>query len=184
MPEQINTSTPQRTRRPGQRMTAVQRKATQEVFLQAFSMTANVRASCLKAGIDRSLVYQWQEHDDAFSFKFKQAELDANDMIRGELFRRAVQGVDEPVISVGKLVYVEDKNKKMVPLTIKKYSDSLLSLLAKARMPEFRDQSKVDVNAQVTTQSAGTLNIDTRNMTQEELSQLKALAMSMKARQG
>ncbi len=147
MSEDNGTTTPQRTRRRGQRLTKQERAIAQEEFLKAFANTANVRAACMKAGINRNTVYQWAEHDENFSFAFKQAELDANDMIRGELFRRAVQGVDEPVVSVGKLVYVQDeKTKQMKPLTIKKYSDTLLALLAKARMPEFRDKSTLDVN--------------------------------------
>lgn len=149
MGDDIHTSTPHaRKRRPGQRMTADERRATQEKFLKSFSMTANVRAACMAAGIDRTLVYQWAEHDEAFSLKFKQAELDANDVVRAELFRRAVQGVEEPVVSMGKLVYVEDEKKKgqMKPLTVRKYSDQLLSLLAKARMPEFRDKQQVEMS--------------------------------------
>ena len=146
MPDNTDRLTPQRTRRQGQRMSKEQRKIAQEEFLKAFANTANVRAACMKAGISRNTVYQWAEHDEAFSFKFQQASLDADDMIRGELFRRAVQGVDEPVVSVGKLVYHDGK-----PLTVKKYSDSLLALLAKARMPEFRDKQQLDINTNVNT---------------------------------
>ena len=128
-------------------MSATERKQAQEVFLQSFSMTANVRAACMKAGIDRSTVYRWQEHDTEFSVRFKQAELDANDLIRGELFRRAVQGYEKPVVSMGKQVFVEEElpNGKKVykPLMERVYSDNLLSLLAKARMPEFRDKTTI-----------------------------------------
>lgn len=147
-----NTSTPLRTsrRRNGQRMSAVERKATQEVFLQAFALTANVRAACMKAGIDRSTVYQWQEHDEFFSLRFKQAELDANDVIRAEMFRRAVQGVEKPMVSMGKVVYTTDEQGKPKPMMVREYSDSLLSLLAKARMPEFRDKQQVEVSGSLT----------------------------------
>jgi hypothetical protein len=136
-----------RKRRPGQRLTADERKTAQKTFLDAFSMTANVRAACLKAGISRNTVYEWQEHDDTFSFQFKQATEDANDMIRAELFRRAVQGYDKPLVSMGKVVYGQDGK----PLNERVYSDQLLSLLAKARLPEFKEKQQIDLNAQITT---------------------------------
>lgn len=142
MPSNNDRMTPPRThkRRQGQRLTATERKETQAIFLQAFSMTANVRAACLKAKVSRNTVYQWAEHDETFSIEYKQAELDANDMVRAELFRRAVQGYDKPLVSVGKVVY--DKDGK--PMTERVYSDSLLSLLAKARLPEFKDKQHIE----------------------------------------
>jgi hypothetical protein len=121
-------------------MTPDERQKAKEVFLQAFAMTANVRAACIRAGIDRSQVYRWQEHDETFSMQFKQASEDANDVIRAELFRRAVQGIEKPVVSLGRVVYGKDEK----PLMERVYSDSLLSLLAKARMPEFRDKQQLE----------------------------------------
>jgi hypothetical protein len=93
----------------------------------------------MKAGISRNTVYEWQEKDETFGFKFRQASEDANDLIRGELFRRAVQGYEKPVVSVGKQVFVDGK-----PLMERVYSDNLLSLLAKARMPEFREKQQIE----------------------------------------
>lgn len=135
-----------RVRRPGQHLTPEERKVAQETFLKSFALTANVRAACMKAGVSRETIYQWQEHDDAFGILFRQASSDANDLIRAELFRRAVQGVEEPVVSSGKLVYIEDERGQKKPLTKKVYSDQLLSLLAKARMPEFRERQRVEMS--------------------------------------
>lgn len=183
MPDNLYTSTPQtRKRRQGQRMTTEERKQAQEKFLKSFSMTANVRAACMAAGIDRSLVYQWAEHSEEFSIRFKQASLDADDLIRGELFRRAVQGVEKPVVSMGKVVYVEDEKNKPKPLMERVYSDQLLSLLAKSRMPEFREKTQLDVNANVNAHvhSANTITIDTRSLSAEQLARLKAFALEMK----
>lgn len=149
MTEHFNTSTPHtRKRRQGQRLTKEQKRIAQEQFLESFSVTANVRAACMLAGIDRTLIYYWQEHDEHFSLKFHMAVQEANDVIRAELFRRAVQGYEKPVVSMGKVVYGSDG----VPLTERVYSDQLLSLLAKARMPEFRDKQQVDVHANTNAQ--------------------------------
>lgn len=149
MSEDINTSTSTRAmRRPGQRLTSEEKRKAQDKFLKTFANTANLRAAAMQAGVDRKTIYTWLEKDEQFSFKYHQAEAEANDAIRGEIWRRAIQGVEEPVVSVGKLVYVEDEKEKgkMKPLTVRKYSDNLLALLAKARMPEFRDKQSVEMS--------------------------------------
>lgn len=155
MPKSDSMTPYMRKRRPGQRPTAEERKIAQETFLQVFAVTANVRAACMKAGISRNTVYEWQEKDEQFGFKFRQASEDANDLIRGELFRRGVQGYDKPVVSMGKQVFVEEElpsgKKVYKPLMERMYSDNLLSLLAKARMPEFREKQQFDVNTTNTT---------------------------------
>ncbi len=156
MPEHFNGSTPQRThRRRGQTMSKEERKQAQETFLAAFALNANVMLSCRKAGIDRTLVYKWCEHDTEFNIRFKQAELDANDMIRGAIYQRGVQGVEKPALSMGKVVYeevpggIDEEGKPIVkrkPLMLREYSDSLLALLAKARMPEFREKQQLEMS--------------------------------------
>jgi len=180
MADKNNTPTPPRAmRRQGQRFTKEQRVAAQEKFLRTFSMTANVRAACMSVGIDRSTVYAWQEHDPDFSFKFNIASEEANDVIRAELFRRAVQGIDKPVVSMGKMVYHDGK-----PLTERVYSDSLLSLLAKSRMPEFRDKQKVEHSGP----DGGPISIkrdpNLQLLTDEELAQAQRIALQLSHRQG
>jgi len=173
-----DTTTPSRAlRRNGVRLTKEQRIDAQEKFLRTFSMTANVRAACMSAGIARSTMYAWQETDQEFSLKFNIASEEANDVIRAELFRRAVQGYEKPVVSMGNMVYNDGK-----PLMERVYSDSLLSLLAKSRMPEFRDKQSMDLNATVNGKidSENTLHIDVRALNADQLASLKALAVGMK----
>lgn len=179
-PERINTSTPNtRKRRQGQRMTAEERAQTQAKFLESFAKTANVRAACMDAGIDRSLVYQWAEHNDEFSLRFKQAELDANDVIRAELYRRAIEGTEKPVVSMGRVA--RDEEGKI--LMIREYSDNLLALLAKSRMPEFREKTQVDVNAQVNHQG-GELARELRMLSNDQYAQFKSWVLAAKEKQG
>lgn len=97
--------------------------------------------SCHEAGIDRTTVYRWLEHDEAFSVRYHLAEQDAADVVRAAIVRRGIHGYEVPVVSQGKIVMHNGK-----PLTERKYSDACLLALAKARVPEFRD--KVDVNMQ------------------------------------
>jgi hypothetical protein len=99
----------------------------QDNFLKAFAVSGNVRQACLRAGVDRSTIYAWKRDDEAFAERYKLAEDDVNDRLRAEMWRRAMKGVRKPVYQGGKQVGF-----------IREYSDGLISLLAKAHMPEFR----------------------------------------------
>ena len=189
-------------RRGGQHPTPEERSVIQEAFLTSFSRTANVSTSCQVANIDRTTIYRWLKEDEVFEERYREAELVACDVLRQEVFRRAVDGVPEPVISMGKLVYKEvpvlDENgqqrydikgKPMMrptePLTVPRYSDALLTLLVKSKMPEFRD--KVDLTASgsinVAAVSAHQLTIDVRNMNADELAEVRRIAQAMKDRE-
>src|SRR6266567_3798864 len=102
----------------------------QAAFLDAYAEHANILLSAQKAGISRKTVYTWLEHDETFSFAFNQAKEDAKDVIRGEIYRRAIEGWDEPVWGPNALKGV-----------VRKYSDTLLIFHAKMLMPEYRDKS-------------------------------------------
>lgn len=150
MSEHLDNLTPPRAmRRPGQHLCDDEREAIQEKFLQILSRTANIRAACKAAGISRPMVYYWQEHDAEFSMRFNIANQEANDLLLAAAWERSVKGTEKPVVSMGKQVFVTKKVKgKEVekPLMERVYSDNLLALLMKARMPEFRDKQQVDLH--------------------------------------
>ncbi|SRR6266567_2967011 len=149
MPEQFNNSIPPRAiRRPGQHLTEAEREVAQEKFLQVLSKTANIRAACKAIGVDRGTVWYWQEHDAEFSMRFNIANQEANDLLLAAAWERGVKGTEKPVVSMGKQVFVEKKVRDRIekkPLMERVYSDNLLALLMKARMPEFRDKQQVDL---------------------------------------
>ena len=120
--------------------------AAQDVFLVTFRQTGNVSASCRKANVERSAIYRWLEHDTAFTVRYHEAEADAQDVLRGEAFRRAVLGWDEPAVSAGKVVIDPETGR---PLMIRKHSDAVLLAMLKARVPEYRDRSEVDVRGEL-----------------------------------
>jgi len=151
-------------------------KDRQRLFLDAYAVHANIKLSAEAAGIHRSTVYDWQEHDEDFAFAFNLAKEDARDTLRAEIFRRAKEGWDEPVYQFGQYAG-----------TVRKYSDTLLIFHAKMLMPEYRDKSTVDVNANVNTHVSGALTLtkdDLRALTDEELAKVRALLANAKARQG
>ena len=108
-----------------------------ERFLKVYALCGNVTTAAKAAGIGRATVYVWAEHDDAFAQAMRQAELEATDVLEQEAWRRARDGVAEPVYQHGKLVG-----------TVQRFSDALLVFLLKSRAPErFRD--RIDVGGQV-----------------------------------
>lgn len=105
------------------------KKERQKLFLAEFAQNANVLLSAKRAGIDRTTVYVWLEHDEDFSFAFNQAKEDAKDVLRAEIYRRAVEGWEESLVSAGKFMG-----------KVRRYSDTLLIFHSKALMPEYRDK--------------------------------------------
>lgn len=168
-PKHVRTS----PRGQGQKLTKEETIEIQEKFLEAFSVTANVRSACMQVGVDRSTIRSWEDKDEAFAVRYKDAKDDANDLVREELHRRAMEGYDKPLVSWGKLVY--DEEGKVA--TEKVYSDNLLSLLARARLPEFREKQSID---SIQVDNINVLTIDTRSLSPDQLIALKSLASNMK----
>ena len=113
-------------------------KARQKLFLEAYAEQCNVLLAARSAGINRVTVYRWLEHDEDFSFAYNQAKEDAKDTLRAEIYRRAVEGWDEPVYQLGKYRGV-----------VRKYSDTLLIFHSKALMPEYREKQSLEVTTGV-----------------------------------
>lgn len=129
-----------------------QRLKKQIRFLASYRKTGNIKHSCEYAGINRQTFYDWRENDTIFAAHLVEAEKDADDTLEYAGYDRAVTGVPSYVVSQGKIVYedvpvlddqgdpVLDKHgnptyKRGKPLIERKYSDSLLTTLLKARLP-------------------------------------------------
>jgi len=181
-------------------MNAAERKAKQQAFLDALSGCVSIKEACRTSGIPRSTIYHWRDTNKRFKKLLDLANDDANDTIDDEIIRRGKDGVEEPLSSMGKLVYREevlldeqgkpllDKYNKpiMCPVeqvTIKKYSDSLLLALAKSRMKKYRDRVDLDLLEQINESTGGQLNINTKDLTSEELALLKQMGQNVKARE-
>ena len=149
-------------RRRGQRLTKAERRQAQATFLDTFANTANIRLSCDAAHIDRSTFYQWLEHDTDFSVDYHQRELEANDALLAAAWERGVHGIEEPLVSMGQVVYdyepllneqgspAFDKKgnpimRRLSPLTKRVYSDTVLLRLMSWRIPGFRETSNTTI---------------------------------------
>lgn len=122
-------------------------------FLAALREVPVLRHGCDVTGVHRTTVQKAREADPEFDKAVEQAMEDGVDKAEQEAFRRAVVGFEEPVIHQGQLtlryqhdetgqplldeqgrpVPVRDEQGRPVPLTVRKHSDSLLSLVLKGR---------------------------------------------------
>ena len=117
-----------------------------DAFLGALSAGASITAACRTADVGRTTVYGWRTSDEAFARAWDDAIEGGTDRLEDEAFRRAHDGVAEPVISGGRQVL----DAEGAPLMVRRYSDSLLTTLLKARRPDrYRDRVSADVTASV-----------------------------------
>jgi len=110
-------------------MTEGQRGQLKKQFLKRFGDHGCVRRACTEIGVGHSAVYNWRKKDDTFASGFQDAEHQAVSHLEAEALRRAIDGVDQPVFHGGDQVG-----------SVRKYSDTLLIFLLKARAPDrYRD---------------------------------------------
>ena len=112
-------------------------------FLRVLAECGNVTAAVEAAGVSRTCAYETRQNDEAFAQAWSEAEEIAADRLEAEAWRRGVEGGEEPVISLGKVVERADG----APLMIRRYSDTLLALLLRAHRPEkYRERASVEVD--------------------------------------
>lgn len=103
-------------------------------FLEALKAKHFIAQACEAVGIGRSTVYEWLENDPAFSRAVTEVKENTLDLVRAEAYRRAVDGVEEPVTVAGE--------REMV----KKFSDGLLIRILQAHDPAYREGSPTSIN--------------------------------------
>jgi hypothetical protein len=101
-------------------------------FLAAYSQCGNVTRAAEAAGCDRHSHALWLKKDTDYYQAFQEARAMACDRIEQEIYRRGVEGWDEPVWYEGRQVGM-----------LRRYSDTLLIFLAKGNMPEkYKDRAE------------------------------------------
>jgi hypothetical protein len=143
----LHNPTPEKAKKP-------RRRPWQAAFLTTLADTGNVRASCEAAKICRPTAYDCRHADPAFAAAWDSALDEAMDLLEREGWRRARTGIDEPVIYQGELcgawvdakgkeVAKDSKGAKLIPLVVKRYSDTLLIFLLKGGRPnKYRETYK------------------------------------------
>jgi hypothetical protein len=118
-------------------------------YLAALREIPVVAHGCKAVGIERSTAYRAREADEDFAKAWDEAMEEGVDRAEKEAFRRGIVGFEEPVIDKGRLAYRHervvgedgaetyriqlDENGQPIPLTVRKHSDALLTLVLKGR---------------------------------------------------
>jgi hypothetical protein len=107
-----------------------------KLFLRAFAQRGIILDGLRAARVSRNAVLEWRKLE-WFETLYEAAMDEACDRIEGEAIRRAVEGYDEPVVWQGMLSTVVDaETGQERPLTIRKYSDTLMNTLLKGARPD------------------------------------------------
>ena len=154
---------PTSSRSRGKPLTKKERQAAKETFLKAFLLNGNIMLSCKQANIDRSTFYQWKKDDEEFATRYEEAQENFADFVLAEFRKRAMEGYEKPVISMGRLVYeeipvldpvtgeqlIDSRGKPMVKrgklMTERVVSDTLLAMLIKRHFPEYREKAQMEL---------------------------------------
>lgn len=104
-------------------------------FLECLCENGNVTESAKLAGIPRTTLYDWRRADEDFARAWEEANELGTDALEDEATRRGKDGVDEPIFYKGSEV-----------AQVKRYSDTLLMFMLKARRPDkFKDRSSTEI---------------------------------------
>jgi len=123
--------TPQRAREnPGGKTTDT---SWHKLFLESLRNHGIVRQACKEAVVGRRTAYTHRDRFPEFAAQWEDALEDHRDIVRAEVIRRGIQGVDKPIFYQGERVD-----------TVKEYSDRMLELHAKALCPEYREKHQLE----------------------------------------
>lgn len=100
-------------------------------FIDHLSGTANVTEASRVAGFNRKTAYDLRGKHEDFAKAWDDAIEQATDALAAEARRRAMEGVEDVIVSMGRVVKDENGN----PLMRRIYSDGLMTLLLKAHAP-------------------------------------------------
>ena len=120
-------------------------------FLTALAQTGNPSLACRASTLTRREVNLLRREDSEFALAFQDAMDEATDVLEAEAWRRALEGVAEPLVRGGKPVCDPRTGETMM---IRRYSDSLLMLLLRASKP-----SKFSPRLEVASRRADTTEI-------------------------
>jgi len=134
-------------------------RAKKVSFLEVYSRSGNKREAAKATGVSLRQHYYWMDRDPEYAEAFQMAKEEATEVLEREAFRRGVEGWEEPVFYRG-----EEVGK------ITRYSDQLLVVLLKGNKPE-----KYKDRVEHTGESKSYMNIDLKNLSEEELNLLEGI---------
>ena len=123
----------------GARLPALEEKGRRdkafEVFLRAYSKTGRKQDSALLAGVSCRTVQKWREEFPDFEERFQIAHEQWRDILKAEVYRRAVEGWEEPVYQKGECIGY-----------VRKFDSNLLMFAMKQADASYKDRQETNVN--------------------------------------
>ena len=107
-------------------------EAAVDRFLDTLSRTGNPSAACQASHLTRRTINRMRENDPVFARDYDEAMEEATDLLEAEAWRRALEGVAQPLLKAGQPVL--DANGDAI--TVRRYSDPLLVMLLRGCKPE------------------------------------------------
>lgn len=161
-------------------------------FIQILEDAGNVSQASRAINFSRQWMYEVKKEDKEFRERWENAINVATDRLEREAWRRAVDGYEEPVVYQGQFSYIPDpedpKNKFLTDgegkpriVTVRKFSDQLISLLLKGHRPD-----KYRERTEITGKDGGpieTKSLDFENMTAAEKAIMSSMVIKAQAPQ-
>lgn len=132
--------------------------AWRKPFLETLARTGSIIRSRVAASISARTYQRERQRNPQFQRDVDDAILAAADVLEQEARRRAVDGVDEPIVHQGQIsgdwidpetnmpCHPDTPGAQFRPLTVKRYSDTLLIFLLKGAMPHRYREKAIDFN--------------------------------------
>ncbi len=131
----VTAAAPKRSRRKSPKAPVKAPAASLEPadrFLTALAQTGNFSAACRASTITRREVNHLRQANAEFELAFHEAMDEAADLLEAEAWRRALEGVAEPVMKGGKPVLDSSTGEAIMVL---RRSDALLVMLLRGSKP-------------------------------------------------
>lgn len=104
----------------------------QDTFLKILRATGNATKACRGSGLSRQVINEMKREDEHFSASYTDAMDEAADLLEAEAWRRAIDGVSQPLLKGGQIVLDPATGQ---PMTVQRYSDPLLVMLLRGHRP-------------------------------------------------
>lgn len=110
-----------------------------QAFLLAYCQLGSRSRAARAVSLSPTMTWVWRHEDDQFAAAYMRAQEIASELMEDEMFRRASEGVLEPVWQGGRLVG-----------SIRRYSDTLLIFGLKGAMPDkYRENVKHEHSGEI-----------------------------------
>lgn len=131
----------------------------------------SVREACEEVGVRRKDVRALKRSSAEFEEDYRTARGYGQEQIMNSVVKLAIKGVEEPLVSAGKLV--RDENGDVV--TVRKYSDRLLQVLVHGFTPEGKAMMANKLGIEISGPDGGPIEVQ-RGISFEEVAKVLAAA--------